>query len=131
MWSLKAWGGVPTFFYRFTKKIFPITKEKIKIEWQFGVSKAEEKWVETEQGKESVGLWFRFWVFRFDVTKSWGNWKSRRCLNISSFHRVTIERTSLTKETYIIKHPQKIFPSCDFFRGIEACMGLLVWKVCA
>ena len=132
---LKSLGGgpgrVPTFFSHFTKNNFTLIKEKIKIEWQFGVSKAEEKWVETEQGKESVGVWFRFWVFRFDVTKSWGNWKSRRCLNISSSHRVTIERTSLTKETYIIKQPQKRIPSCNIIGGVDACVGLSGWIVWA
>ena len=40
-------------------------------------------------------------------------------------HRVTIERTSLSKETYIVKHPQKIIPSGDIFRGVDACVGLL------
>ena len=32
---------------------------------------------------------------------------------------VTIERTSLSKETYTVKHPRKIFPSCDVFRGVD------------
>ena len=39
--------------------------------------------------------------------------------------RVTIERTSLSKETYTVKHPRKIFPSCNVFRGVDAwgCRG--------
>ena len=37
------WGGVPTFFSHFTKKIFPITKEKIKIEWQWASKRCRFK----------------------------------------------------------------------------------------
>ena len=40
-------------------------------------------------------------------------------------HRVTIERTSLGKETYTVKHPRKIFLSCDVFRGWR--MRGVVW----
>ena len=29
------------------------------------------------------------------------------------------ERTSLSKETYTVNNPQKIFPSCDVFKGVE------------
>ena len=34
-------------------------------------------------------------------------------------HRVTIERKSLSKETYTVKHPRKIFPSCDVVVGVN------------
>ena len=34
-------------------------------------------------------------------------------------HRVTIERTSLSKETYTVKQPRKIFPSCVVFKGVD------------
>ena len=40
------------------------------------------------------------------------------CMNYN--HRVTIEMTSLSKETYTVKHPL----SCDVFRGVDACVGL-------
>ena len=33
--------------------------------------------------------------------------------NVSSVNRVTIERISLSKETYTVKRPRKIFLSCD------------------
>ena len=33
-------------------------------------------------------------------------------------HRVTVERTYLSKETYTVKHPRKIFPYCDVFQGV-------------
>ena len=39
------------------------------------------------------------------------------------YHRVTIERKSLSKATYTVKHPRKIFPSCDVFRGVDVCLG--------
>ena len=39
-------------------------------------------------------------------------------------HTVNIERTSLSKETYTVKHPRKIFPSCGVFRGVDACVVL-------
>ena len=44
-------------------------------------------------------------------------------LMMRSAHRVTIERTSLSKETYTAKYPRKIFPSFDVFRVVDACMG--------
>ena len=31
----------------------------------------------------------------------------------------TIERTSLSRETYTVKYPPKIFPSFDVFRGVD------------
>ena len=39
-------------------------------------------------------------------------------------HRVVIERTFFSKETYTVKHPIKIFPSGDIQRGVDACVGL-------
>ena len=41
-------------------------------------------------------------------------------------HRVTIERTSLSKETYTVKHPRKIFPSCDVYRGVDTYVDVRV-----
>ena len=39
-------------------------------------------------------------------------------------HRISIEWTSLSKETYTVKHPRKIYPSCDVFRVVDAFVGL-------
>ena len=46
---------------------------------------------------------------------------------VEFIHRVTVERTSLSKETYTVKNPQKIFASCDVFRGIDAGVCRIKW----
>ena len=45
-------------------------------------------------------------------------------LKIKYTLRVTIERSTLSKETYTVKHPPKKLPSCDVFRCVDACVGL-------
>ena len=37
----------------------------------------------------------------------------------------------LSRETYTVQHPCKLFPSCNVFRGVKACVGLLLWMVWA
>ena len=37
----------------------------------------------------------------------------------------------LNRETYTVKHTCKLFPSCNVFRGVKACVGLLLWMVWA
>ena len=32
----------------------------------------------------------------------------------------------LNRETYTVKHTCKLFPSCNVFRGVKACVGLLL-----
>ena len=44
--------------------------------------------------------------------------------NMVKTYRVTIERIFLGKETYTVTNLRKIFPFCDVFRGIDACVGL-------
>jgi biotin synthase-like enzyme len=39
-------------------------------------------------------------------------------------YRVTIERISLSKQTYTVKYPRKVFPFCDILRGVDACARL-------
>jgi len=39
------------------------------------------------------------------------------------------ERTSLSKEAYTVKHPLKIFPSCDDNSGVDTCVGSSGWMV--
>jgi hypothetical protein len=41
--------------------------------------------------------------------------------SVASSHRVTIQRISKNKETYTVKRPRKILPTCDDFRG---CLGM-------
>ena len=50
------------------------------------------------------------------------------CMNYN--HRVTIEMTSLSKETYTVRHPEKIFPSCEVFRGVDAYLNVWMNGLC-
>ena len=43
-------------------------------------------------------------------------------IDVGCNQRGSRERTPLSKETYTVKHPPKIFPSCDVFRGVDVCV---------